>query len=664
MKRARRILDGFFEPMPASAALDVLRARAALTDAAAAEEDRSHGRITSAAFVNRRGGELIAEAGSIACERIFGPLADQACRCGKYRGPAHEGTLCEKCGVLCGSSALRQQRFAHVELPGGVVHPALAPVLGAVLGLSADEVLAVSRQQAWLDGSRALAVEPNAEPDAEHWTEHAESSGLKVLRERLAAADPGRLPPEIAAAGFAPTDLLVNAAPVIPPGARPLVMLDDPTVLALQQGPVNEAYRGLAARAHRLDRLRELGAPAIILGNEQRLLQQAFERVHDAVRGVVPPAPQHAWNLGEGTVRELRLAACKPIALDGDSWYPWRNGPPDPTMPCSCLWLDDQRLLFQFPYAALVIARADGRVLAEHAVFGMTARSVDAAGRRVVFLSDSPSESMEGDELVHAGVAVLDTLAGSWLSTYPTDLRAVTVINDQPEDALLSDFRTGESAALDIASDRPGLYAIARDHRFVWAGGTSATGLIVNADTGIVHVEVEEGLYDAGEGPFLRSSGKITEEASADADADEDGDEGAVAFTLTPAGRFRILDPEGVVRENDHKLFTLAFPRLAAAFDASGNQLLILGPREAIIVEITSPPRITQRIRLAALRPLLAPPARARLSEAARDALLQRIGTMRGLARAPDALFAELELDAKTARALRKAAAALPSRPG
>ncbi len=643
MTRPRDPLDGYFRPSPISPALDVLRARAAIGE-------RSHGRITSGALVERRGGQLVAQAGGLGCERIFGPLAELECRCGRYRGAEHAGTCCEKCGVLCGSPALRDVRFAHVELEGGVVHPALAPVIGALLGLDADQVRAVARQEAWFDGTRVVAAGPDRA--GEDWTDHVDESGVHALRQRLAEVDPTRLPLELAAAGVAPSYLLLNATPVIPPGDRPLVQLDDPTVRAPQLGPVNEAYRALVVAATRVARLRQLDAPAIVLRNEEGLLQRAFDRLHDAVRGAAAP-PTKAWN--EGEARALRIAARAPIEIDGDGWYPWPDGPPDPTTPCACLWLDDERLLLQFPYAALVIARSDGRILAEHAVFGLTARSVDAAGR-VVFLGDHPDHTVDDEGFLLVGVAVLDTVAGAWLPAYPLDLRAVTVVNDQPEDAFLRDFRTGVDLRLDLPSDRPGLFAIARDHRFVWAGGSSATGLVVNADTAIVHVEVEED-HDAADGPFLLQSGRLTDEAP----DDEAEDAGAVAFALTPAGHFRVLDPEGAVLEDERRLCTLAFPRYTAAFDGSGDRLLVISGDSALVVEIGASPRVAQRIDLAPLGRLLAPPARAGLSDPQRDALLQRAGTVRALCRAPEDLFTQLAIDPRAVRALRKAAPQLPT---
>ncbi|MFO0548436.1 MAG: hypothetical protein U0271_08625 [Polyangiaceae bacterium] len=649
MTRPRSLLDGFFFP---ASALDVLRARASLTDPAADDADRSHGAVTSSGFLERRGGEFVAQPAGLACERIFGPLVDLACRCGKLRGAAHAGTICEKCGVLCGSSALRDTRFAHLALPGGVVHPALAPAIGAVVGISAEDVLAVARNEAWLDGARVIAF------DSDDWTEHSDACGVATLRERLARGDRARLPADLAAAGFSPTALLIDALPVVPPGDRPLLRLDDPTIVALQPGPINQALRDLTTRSHRLARLLELHATSLLVQNEEQLLQAAFDRVYDAVlrgagfapsalsdppiRGTV--APSAKWN--EGPPHELRLAVRTPIAIDGERWYPYPDGPPEPTTPRGCLWLDDERLLLQFPYAVVIVSRADGRVLAEHAVFGLAARSVPG---RVVFLGDHPTDTVDEDGIVLVDVAVLDTLEGRWAARYPADLRAVTVVNDQPEDAFLYDFRTGSTLALDLACDRPGLLAISRDHRFVWAGGSSATGVIVSADTGIVHLEVEE--LDPEEGPFLLLNGKLVEELPDELELEEDG---AAAFALSPAGCWRVLSPEGALCEGERRLCTLAFPRLAAAFDASGDHLVVLTSRGALIVEVAETPRIAQRIDLKPLARLLAPPARAKLTPAVRDALLQRIGTMSHLDEVPLELLADLGIDAKTARTLRK----------
>lgn len=533
-----------------------------------------------------------ADRSGIASEILFGPLSDLACSCGKYTGPQHAGTVCERCGVLCGSSSLRAERFGHIELPGGVVHPALAPILGAVLGLGAEDVLAVARNEAWLDGDRAVRS-ASTEGD---FVDHSESMGIRVLRERLSGADSSRMPAEIAGEVRSFEELLVDAVPVIPPGDRPLLRIADPTVLALQAGPVNSAYRVLTERALRLRRLVELNAPLIILRNEEGMMQRAFERLVSAVSAnpaeegrQAATAPRRLWK--EPAPQEGPLLDEK-SRLPADADSPWAEEELDPEVPCGCLWLDEGRMLVQLPDKALVLSLADGRVISRHEISRLRARSTDEAGRRVVFLGEYPGLQGEGGELTD--VAVLDTKTGEWLATYPPDLRSVTVINDQPEDAFLQDFRTGENVRLRIESDRPGLFAVARDHRFVWAGGCSASGSIVNTDTGIVHVEVPESSFDPSDGPFLLQDGSTAAEL-AEEDAEESAP-GAAAFVLTPAGRWRFLDPEGVVLEDERKLFTLAFPRAAAAFDASGDRLLVLTPKEALVITIADPPSITERI--------------------------------------------------------------------
>lgn len=658
--RSRNVLDGFFTaastPSP-TAALAVLQAVAALQRPDAAGGAVSQGRITSAGFVARIHGRLRAERGGIACEILFGPLSDLACRCGKYTGAEHAGTVCEKCGVLCGDSALRAERFAHLELPGGVVHPALSPLIGELCGLTAEDVRAVAGNQAWIDGNQVVPIPA----ESAEFLDHTSEMGVRALRARLATLPSTRLPAELSAAGYSFADLFVAAVPVLPPGDRPLLRLADPTVLAPQAGPLNEAYRTLAARALRLGRLCELAAPEIILLNEEGLVQRAFDRLYEAVihgredhSSELPPK-RPGWHAAPPPAAAPDLAPRTPI--DSDHWaYPFRGGPPDPALPCGCLVLDDDRLLLQFPYVVLIVSRGERRVLAEHAVFGLTARSTDATGRRVVFLAEHPSLTETG---ALGGVAVLDTRSGEWLKQYPEDLRAVTVVNDQPEDAFLHDYRSGENQALDIASDRPGLCAVSADHRFLWAGGGGASGAIVNTDTAIVHLEVEEASFDPSDGPFLRRSGALIDELPDEA-SDAEDEAGAAAVTLTADGRFRLLREDGAVFDNDRKLYSLAFPRLAAAFDRSGAQLLVLGPKQALISTVAEPPVIAQRIELSPLRGLLRLPA-VGLSAKKRDALLQRVGTLRGLGAASDAQLAELRIGKTALDKLRKAAAALPA---
>jgi hypothetical protein len=680
--RPQSVLDGFFVPLQSGPALSVLRAVSALRSATAAEPDRSHGRVTSSGFLDRLRGRLIADPHGIASEITFGPLLDFACRCGRLRGRERSGQVCARCGVLCGSSSLRLVRFGHIELVGGAVHPALAPVVGAVLGLAAEEVLAVARNEAWLDGARAVRLVPDEDGDIS-FVEHQEATGLHILRERLARADRRRMPAELAAAGFAPVDLLVTAVPVTPPGDRPLLRPADPSIRVPQPGVINEAYRALAVRALRVERLVELDAPAIILRNEEGLMQKALEELVRASRLRDDPTAQlgsRKWKDSRGTSVPIARPAPSepPLALD-DPTHPFAGGPPDPALPCGCLWLDGERLLLQFPYAAVVASRTDGRVLLERGIFGMTVRTTDCtgpfAGQRVVFIGEHPQKTESGSL---CGVAVLDTRSGGWLPTYPAELRAVTVLNDQPEDAFLYDFRSDESLQLDVPSDRPRLCALSPDHRFVWAGGDGETGLLVSTDTGTVHAEVEEPGVDLEDGPFLLEDGTVAAtlgddeegEDEGDDEGDEDGkeeegDEGeaaaAVAFTLTPQSRWRVLDSSGAVLDEERKLFTLAFVPQAAAFGPSGERLLAVTGTEALVIEVASPPRILQRIDLEPLRPLLVPPAAAELSEAEQDALLQRVGTLRGLGRFADSQLAALGLSQGALRTLRSASAHLPA---
>lgn len=125
-----------------------------------------------------------------------------------------------------------------------------------------------------------------------------------------------------------------------------------------------------------------------------------------------------------------------------------------------------------------------------------------------------------------------------------------------------------------------------------------------------------------------------------------------------------MLTPDGGLLEDDRRRFSLGFSCAAAAFDASGDRLALLCREDALVVEIASPPRLAQRLDLAPLATLLGPPAHVALEETLRDPLLQRLGTMRAVAHAPDALFAELGIDAATAQALRLAASEAPERLG
>jgi uncharacterized protein (TIGR02996 family) len=202
------------------------------------------------------------EQGGILCARIFGPVEDERCLCGKLRGDDHLGQTCDECGVLCGDSELRQRRFGHVEAPAPLLHPALRPLIAERVGCAEQDLRKVAHRAANLhaDGSvvRAQRNEYGMMVFEDPAEEEHGARGLEYLHQRL-GKDGDRLMP--------------RWLPVTPPGWR-----DG------SRDPQNDAFRRVINRAERLRRLLELDAPKIINDNEERLLQQAFEQLYETVR--------------------------------------------------------------------------------------------------------------------------------------------------------------------------------------------------------------------------------------------------------------------------------------------------------------------------------------------------------------------------------------------
>lgn len=231
----------------------------AVLDASAAIAARSCGRVRKPETVNARTGKP--ERDGLHCARIFGPVEDHRCLCGKLHEPAQAGQVCDKCGVLCGDSRLRDVRWGHIESPTPLLHPTLAPRIAAALGCDVRGL------------ARVVAFEADLRDD-----------GRVVPPEEMGRGQgPARVVARLGDAGAA---LMPTCVPVVPPTWR-----------ATRRDPVDGGYMALLGRCNRLSRLIELDAPVIILDNEARMTQQALDRLIAAaraelrVRGPVTRAP-------------------------------------------------------------------------------------------------------------------------------------------------------------------------------------------------------------------------------------------------------------------------------------------------------------------------------------------------------------------------------------
>jgi len=398
-----------------------------------------------------------------------------------------------------------------------------------------------------------------------------------------------------------PIGIDVEVVPVVPPGDRPLVASDDPARPARAPGPVNEAYRALVQRALRWRRLLELNAPDIILNNERRLTQEALERLYAVVRDP-PPVATSGWSAPDpeedDLVPLLTLPLRPPPPIDGD------NDDDDDDERTALVFIDDARLAVQRGARLAIVALADGAVLARHDVGGATAVASDGAHLVLTAGTPYPDFGEEGPSAL-VGLHVLDVARGAWLDRYPESLPSVFFTQDQPEDAGLTDLRDGRSLTLDVPSDRPGVFAWARDQAFVWVGGDDADGLVIGTRDGLVYLETGALALDPERGPFLLADGRLVAEVPArdddaaddDDDADADWRLSAAALALTSDRRWRVLSPTRAAGELDGQRFTLGFRARAAGFDPTGARLALLAS-DAILVVAWEGPRLLARLPL------------------------------------------------------------------
>jgi DNA-directed RNA polymerase subunit beta' len=285
----------------------------------------SSGEVTVPATFHPRSGKPIR--GGLFCERIFGPVQDWRCHCGRYDGPAHKGQTCERCGTPVLHRRARRSRMGHIELAAPVVHvwffKGRPSPLAALLGLRPGQVEQI------VHGCAYVVLQPGTGPlpagrflDRDEYLEARErygpgfeaGTGAAVVRQLLGRLDLADLAATLRArllglgpeapdasrkallrrlrlvealrAGGAPAEWLVlTRLPVIPPGLRPAVRLPSGK-LAVNE--LNELYRRVIRRNNRLRRSLETGAPACIVQQEQILLQRAVDALLDNVRSGRP----------------------------------------------------------------------------------------------------------------------------------------------------------------------------------------------------------------------------------------------------------------------------------------------------------------------------------------------------------------------------------------
>jgi len=276
----------------------------------------SYGEIKKPETINYR--TFKPERDGLFCARIFGPIKDYECVCGKYKRMKYRGIICEKCGVEVTLSKVRRERMGHIELASPVAHIWFLKSLPSRIGLLMDMTLRDLERVLYFE--QYVVLEPGLTPLKQNQLltedelitaqdEYGEDSftagiGAEALRVMLSAIDLDKestslkeeliettseakrkkivkrlkLIDAFRASGTRPEWMVLEVVPVIPPELRPLVPLDGGRFAT---SDLNDLYRRVINRNNRLKRLMELRAPDIIVRNEKRMLQEAVDALFD-----------------------------------------------------------------------------------------------------------------------------------------------------------------------------------------------------------------------------------------------------------------------------------------------------------------------------------------------------------------------------------------------
>ena len=275
----------------------------------------SYGEVKKPETINYR--TFKPERDGLFCAKIFGPVKDYECLCGKYKRLKHRGVVCEKCGVEVTLAKVRRERMGRIELASPVAHiwflKSLPSRMGLLLDLTLREIERILYFEAYvvidpgmtpLQRGQLLAEEAYLEAIEQHGDEFDARMGAESIHELLRTID---LPVEIArirdelrdthsetklkklnkrlklmesflSSGNRPQWMVLTVLPVLPPELRPLVPLDGGRFAT---SDLNDLYRRVINRNNRLKRLLDLSAPDIIVRNEKRMLQEAVDALLD-----------------------------------------------------------------------------------------------------------------------------------------------------------------------------------------------------------------------------------------------------------------------------------------------------------------------------------------------------------------------------------------------
>ncbi len=275
----------------------------------------SHGEIKKPETINYR--TFKPERDGLFCAKIFGPVKDYECLCGKYKRLKHRGVVCEKCGVEVTQTKVRRDRMGHIELASPVAHIWFLKSLPSRIGLLLDMTLrdierilyfeafivtepgftSLERGQLLSDEAYLEAVEEFGDDFEAKMGAEAVLALLKNIDLRMEAEDLRvamgetksetklkriskrlKLVESFLESGNKPEWMIMSVLPILPPDLRPLVPLDGGRFAT---SDLNDLYRRVINRNNRLKRLLELNAPDIIVRNEKRMLQESVDALLD-----------------------------------------------------------------------------------------------------------------------------------------------------------------------------------------------------------------------------------------------------------------------------------------------------------------------------------------------------------------------------------------------
>ena len=292
----------------------------------------SYGEIKKPETINYR--TFKPEHDGLFCAKIFGPIRDWECLCGKYKRMKHRGVICDKCGVEVIQSKVRRERMGHIELATPVAHVwflrGVPSRIGTLLDITIrqlekvlyfEEYIVIDSGDTPLKEKQLLTEEEYRQNIAEYGNRFKAGMGAEAVRELLKRVDLKSLSADLKAkieavastgmkrkltkrlriveafieSGNKPEWMILDIVPVLPPDLRPLVPLDGGRFAT---SDINDLYRRVINRNNRLKRLIELKAPSVILKNEKRMLQEAVDALFDNSKKVK--------SLKTGTKRSLK----------------------------------------------------------------------------------------------------------------------------------------------------------------------------------------------------------------------------------------------------------------------------------------------------------------------------------------------------------------------